>query len=622
MAIKFDLPKDQLSIIKVIGVGGGGSNAVNHMYEQGIKDVDFMVCNTDQQALDQSPVPSKIQLGATLTSGLGAGAKSEVGENAAIESIDEIKQILGQNTKMVFITAGMGGGTGTGAAPIIAKTAKDLGILTVGIVTMPFSFEGKKRRMRAEAGMQSLRDNVDTLLVINNDKLRELYGNLTLDNAFEEADNVLTTAAKGIAEAITYKGKINVDFNDVKTVMSDSGVAILGSAKAVGENRALVAIEEAVNSPLLNDNEINGAAHILLNITYGSNNILMDEISEITDFIEDKAHDEAEVIWGHGLDERLQPDEISITIVATGFQSNPDTGVTTIVQKPVRIVRPLSEEVKTELTQPFRSRPEVKQASIFESPTQEPKASEKEEEVKPYSPFTSAPKFEESKETEITKEEPQMKQEESSEIEEDNHFAVNETPVEPAEEKEIIRHTLEDDTWGSLNDVTEQNNAHSTASLEDLMGDDDVFDMEPKLKSETSDDNNSIHASERSAQPEIENSSEKDNIIEPVLKKTEETAPQLEDDSEIHMTHEERQSSIKDRMARLRNLSSMLKSPTGISSLESEPAFKRRSIELDEVKGSNEKHVSRFTLSESEDQDGDKKIEIKSNNSFLHDNVD
>ncbi|MGB0402941.1 MAG: cell division protein FtsZ [Salibacteraceae bacterium] len=622
MAIKFDLPKDQLSIIKVIGVGGGGSNAVNHMYEQGIKDVDFMVCNTDQQALDQSSVPSKIQLGATLTSGLGAGARSEVGENAAIESIDEIKQILGQNTKMVFITAGMGGGTGTGAAPIIAKTAKDLGILTVGIVTMPFSFEGKKRRKRAEDGMQSLRDNVDTLLVINNDKLRELYGNLTLDNAFEEADNVLTTAAKGIAEAITYKGKINVDFNDVKTVMSNSGVAILGSAKAVGENRALLAIEDAVNSPLLNDNEINGAAHILLNITYGSNNILMDEISEITDFIEDKAHDEAEVIWGHGLDDRLQPDEISITIVATGFQSSPDTGVATTVNKPERIIRPLSEEVKTELTQPFKAKPEVKQASIFEQPTPEVKAPEAKEEPKPYSPFTSTPKIEEPKQEEgIVAEEPQMKQEEPLEIEDTLSDSIIETPEEPVEEKEIIRHTLEDDSWGSLNDVTEQNNAHSTASLEDLANDNDEFNMEPTLKSENAESTPEAHTPSTPThsfekQPEVE------HIEEPVLKSVNQEPVAEEEEADVHMTHEERQSSIKDRMARLRNLSSMLKSPTGISSLESEPAFKRRSIELDDVKGSNESHVSRFTLSESEDQDGDKKIEIKSNNSFLHDNVD
>jgi len=242
MAIKFDLPKDQLSIIKVIGVGGGGSNAVNHMYLQGIKDVDFMVCNTDQQSLDQSPVPTKIQLGATLTSGLGAGSIANVGENAAIESIEDIKKILGANTKMIFITAGMGGGTGTGAAPVIARAAKEMNILTVGIVTMPFSFEGKKRRKRAEEGITNMREAVDTLLVINNDKLREMYGNLTLDNAFEQADNVLTTAAKGIAEAITYTGKINVDFNDVRTVMTNSGVAILGSAKASGENRAQVAI--------------------------------------------------------------------------------------------------------------------------------------------------------------------------------------------------------------------------------------------------------------------------------------------------------------------------------------------------------------------------------------------
>ena len=324
--MKFDLPKDQSSIIKVIGVGGGGSNAVNHMYRQGIKGVDFIVCNTDHQALDISPVPVKIQLGQSLTEGRGAGSIPDVGKNAAIENLDDIKEILEKNTKMVFVTAGMGGGTGTGAAPVIAQAAKELGILTVGIVTVPFTFEGRKRRTQAEMGLDKMRDCVDTLLVINNDKLREKYGNLSLINAFEQADDVLAIAAKGIAEVISVTGQINVDFNDVNTVMKDSGVAIMGSSEADGEDRALKCVESALASPLLNDNNIKGAKYVLLNITYGKNAVLMDEISEITDYIQEEAGSTADVIWGHGYDENLE-EKLCVTIIATGFKTSPNTGL-------------------------------------------------------------------------------------------------------------------------------------------------------------------------------------------------------------------------------------------------------------------------------------------------------
>ncbi len=298
--MEFDLPKDQSSIIKVIGVGGGGGNAVNHMYNQGIKGVDFIICNTDQQALDISPVPIKMQLGASLTEGRGAGAIPEIGKNAAIENIEDIKSILAKSTKMVFITAGMGGGTGTGAAPVIAKVAKEMGILTVGIVTVPFGFEGRKRKLQAEEGLEEMRKNVDTLLIINNDRLREMFGNLSLGNAFAQADDVLATAAKGIAEVISVTGMINVDFNDVSTVMRNSGVAIMGSAVAEGDDRAMEAVRSSLSSPLLNDNNIEGAKYVLLNITYGSKEILMDEIGEITDYIQDEAGATADVIWGHG----------------------------------------------------------------------------------------------------------------------------------------------------------------------------------------------------------------------------------------------------------------------------------------------------------------------------------
>ncbi len=317
--MNFDLPQNKSSIIKVIGVGGGGGNAVNHMYRQGITDVDFLVCNTDAQALNSSEVPIKIQLGETLTQGRGAGNKPEQGKQAAIESLDKISEVLSHNTKMVFITAGMGGGTGTGAAPIIAEEAKDLGILTVGIITLPFRFEGKRRMNQAIEGLTQMRDHVDTLLVINNEKLREMHGDLPLSQAFSKADNVLTVAAKGIAEIITVHGSVNVDFADVHTVMANSGVALMGSAMSAGENRAMLAIEEALTSPLLNNNDIKGAKNILLNIASGPDDeVRMDEIGEITDYVQEAAGMTADIIWGNTLDNSLG-DKICITIIATGF---------------------------------------------------------------------------------------------------------------------------------------------------------------------------------------------------------------------------------------------------------------------------------------------------------------
>jgi cell division protein FtsZ len=346
----FDIPRDMNSIIKVIGVGGGGSNAVNFMFNQGIKGVDFVVCNTDRQALDISPVPYKIQLGKTLTEGRGAGMLPEVGMNAAFENIEDLREILSKNTKMVFVTAGMGGGTGTGAAPVIAQVAKELGILTVGIVTLPFDFEGKKRRLQADEGLERLRQNVDTLLVINNEKLRTIGKSLTLSEAFQKADNILTVAAKGIAEVIADTGVINVDFNDVNTVLRNSGRALMGSAVASGEGRDLEAVKAAMNSPLLNDHDIHGAKYVLLNITYGDKEVLMDEIMNITDFIQGAAGESAEVIWGHGHDSLLG-DNLSITLVATGFSSPEEASYVL----PERKVMDLDEEQKKEITVPMSS---------------------------------------------------------------------------------------------------------------------------------------------------------------------------------------------------------------------------------------------------------------------------
>ena len=317
--MNFDLPHNKSSIIKVIGVGGGGGNAVNHMFRQGITDVDFVICNTDAQALNTSEIPIKIQLGETLTQGRGAGNKPEQGRQAAIESLDKISEALSHNTKMVFITAGMGGGTGTGAAPVIAEEARDLGILTVGIVTLPFRFEGKRRMIQAIEGLNKMREHVDTLLVINNEKLREMHGDLPLSAAFSKADNVLAVAAKGIAEIITVHGSVNVDFADVQTVMANSGVALMGSAMMSGENRAILAIEEALTSPLLNNNDIKGAKNILLNIASGPDDeVRMDEIGQITDYVQESAGMTADIIWGNTLDKSLG-DKICITIIATGF---------------------------------------------------------------------------------------------------------------------------------------------------------------------------------------------------------------------------------------------------------------------------------------------------------------
>jgi len=352
--MQFEMLKEKSSIIKVVGVGGGGGNAVNHMYKQGITGVDFIICNTDAQALELSPIPNKVQLGASLTEGMGAGSIPEVGKNSAIENIEDVKQMLGTNTKMLFITAGMGGGTGTGASPIIAKAARELDILTVGIVTTPFSFEGKRRKLQAEEGLEELKKYVDSFLVISNDRMRQIFGNLTLGSAFAEADNILTTAAKGIAEIITHPGYINVDFKDVRTVMKDSGVAIMGSYAAEGSERASKAVEGALSSPLLKDNQIEGARYILLNISSGTNKeVTMDEVSIITDYIQEEAGLAADLIWGNCTDEALG-DSLSVTIIATGFQTkderekeqNNKKVVSMLMPENTPLVKPVNEFVK------------------------------------------------------------------------------------------------------------------------------------------------------------------------------------------------------------------------------------------------------------------------------------
>ncbi len=542
--MKFDLPTEQSSIIKVIGVGGGGSNAVNHMYRQGIKGVDFIICNTDHQALDMSPVPTKIQLGQSLTEGRGAGSIPDVGMNAAIENLEDINDILSSNTKMVFVTAGMGGGTGTGAAPVIAQAAKDMGILTVGIVTVPFTFEGRKRRNQAESGIEKMRKSVDTLLVINNDKLREMFGNLTLVNAFENADDVLAIAAKGIAEVISVTGQINVDFNDVNTVMKDSGVAIMGSAEAEGEDRALKCVENALSSPLLNDNNIQGATYVLLNITYGSKAVLMDEISDITDYIQEEAGDTADVIWGHGLDEELG-DKLCVTIIATGFKSAPHTGL------PIKETfkkHDLGDERPTIITKKIDS-PIISNASQ-DVKSNESKLELNDELIQEKTPFK---KYALDDESSLVSNEDKQK----TELEE----PVVKLPTEKNVNDGKVRYLLEDD-----NDEIEETNSSK-----------------------------------------IESHIEKNN-------------------SEVKINLEEKPIEPKeisqDRLERIKKATQKLRSPLGLNEMENEPAYKRRNIELDDIKKSSDPSISRYTLWENEDENGEKQTGLSDNNSFLHDNVD
>ncbi len=365
-SITFDLPKHKSNVIKVIGIGGGGGNAINHMYREGINGVDFVICNTDRQALENSPVPNKIQLGVSLTEGLGAGANPEIGEQAALESLDEIKSLLETNTKMVFITAGMGGGTGTGAAPIIASLSKDLGILTVGIVTIPFKFEGNTRHSQAQKGIDRLRACVDSLIVINNNKLREIYGNLGFKSGFGKADEVLATAAKGIAEVITHHYLQNIDLRDAKTVLSNSGTAIMGASRESGENRAFKAISNALDSPLLNDNKIKGAKNVLLLIVSGTEEITLDEIGEINDYIQQEAGYNADIIMGVGEDESLG-NEISVTVIATGFDLDQQDYI--VSHETQRIIHTLDGESETKpASLGFDTNQEIRAIEVTEEP--------------------------------------------------------------------------------------------------------------------------------------------------------------------------------------------------------------------------------------------------------------
>ena len=606
--MKFDLPKENSNIIKVLGVGGGGSNAVNHMFVQGINGVDFLVCNTDQQALDVSPVPLKIQLGSTLTEGRGAGSIAEVGKNAAIENIDEIKDVLSKSTKMVFITAGMGGGTGTGAAPVIAKTAREMGVLTVGIVTMPFFFEGKKRREQAEQGIQEIRENVDTLLIINNEKLREMCGNLPIAKAFAMADDVLTTAAKGIAEIITRTGYINVDFEDVRTVMSDSGVAIMGSAQADGEDRATKKEKKALSSPLLNDNNIEGARYVLLNIAFGDKEVLMDEISDITDFIQDEAGASADVIWGYGMDESLG-DSLSVTLIATGFKQNPNTGVNLEKQVETRKMK-LEEPTKPVLVEdePFLLKPDIAEVETND-----------EVEASQASPEQARIEFEITRhnledELDIGLSE-NLEVETTSEAEEP--FVIQRDSVQTDE--------LDSEQFSDMNSETEIesepiNEAPSRFSLQGSI--EDADENESQAEVQEAKEPEQLAEQPKEWEPFIRSSEPKPAVNETSTIKATTPGPSSNRRNLNETNKEEQSKRASDRLSRLRDLSMKLRTPSGMSDLENEPAFKRKQINLDDVPSSAENNASRFTLSEEEGEDGEKKTRLRPNNPFLHDNVD
>lgn len=526
-------PKQHPSIIKVLGVGGGGSNAVNHMFKQGITGVEFAICNTDLQALESSPVPIKIEIG--NKNGLGAGANPEVGKLAAEDSLDKIKELLSdENTQMLFITAGMGGGTGTGAAPVIAKLAREMGILTVGIVTLPFNFEGRKRRKQAELGIAEIKKYVDSLLVISNDKLRQQYGDLILSEAFAKADNVLTTAAKGIAELITVTGYVNVDFEDVKTVIKDSGKAIMGSARVEGENRAIRAIEQAMNSPLLNDNEVKGATDILLYIMTGTKDITMDEITEITEYVQKESGEDADIIWGTGTDETLG-EQIGITIIATGFENEkhkpePEHTVIGVLGQPNSIVT----------DKPAR-------------PVQPSAITEKHSEAAP----------------EIKLSRPVREKEVVSDL-------FNESPAPK------LIHKMD-------TPVPAEKTTEATTSVQ-----------------------NPINLIRQTPKPYLSVGHTVSSQPTQRIERTIDPSPShLEEDDSISRNANE-------RINKLKNLSINLRSPEKMEELESQPAYIRKKIELEQTSHSSESIVSRFTLGE----DSKNQPMLKSDNSFLHDNVD
>ena len=629
LGIAFDLPKNQSNVIKVIGVGGGGSNAINHMHKQGIKGVDFVICNTDAQALNTSGVPNKIQLGINLTEGLGAGANPEIGSKAAIESAEDIKNMLNVNTKMVFITAGMGGGTGTGAAPVIAQMAKEMDILTVGIVTMPFSFEGKIRNDQAQIGIETLREHVDSLVVINNNKLRDVYGNLGFKAGFAKADEVLSTASKGIAEVITHHYTQNIDLRDAKTVLSNSGTAIMGSATSSGSNRAQEAIMKALDSPLLNDNKITGAKNVLLLIVSGNEEITIDEIGEINDHIQEQAGYGANIIMGVG-DDSLLEDSISVTIIATGFNIDQQDEISNTEAK--KVIHTLEEDNGL-FSQ--KSIPQEKNEIKLENKSDEKIVHVLEEdeliinedilvtndniksiEVESYEIITN--------EVAINEEETSLIQ---NEVEEDNQEDFSPTfdwslfddtsTTEVENSEELIESEIKEEPIIDVNEIevvdyielvsTEESNSEGEV-IHELS---DHIVIEPLLKENSEDFEMDVLIEEESNMELIK----KDNKVE------NETIVSLKDEKLIDPLNSPiadlQLQRSKERRLKMKEFNYKFNN-SKIDDIEKEPAYKRHGIDLEEVSHSSENNESRLTLNLDENDD----IQLRTNNSFLHDNVD
>ena len=633
--IHFDLPKNQSNVIKVIGVGGGGSNAINHMFKQGINGVDFVICNTDSQALNNSGVPNKIQLGVNLTEGLGAGANPEIGEKAAVESLEDIRTMLTTNTKMVFITAGMGGGTGTGAAPIIAKMAMDMDILTVGIVTMPFQFEGKIRINQAHKGIEKFRKTVDSLVIINNNKLREVYGNLGFKAGFSKADEVLSTAARGIAEVITHHYTQNIDLRDAKTVLSSSGTAIMGASTAFGENRAKKAITNALDSPLLNDNKITGAKNVLLLIVSGSKEITIDEIGEINDHIQAEAGHGANIIMGVGEDQ-AHGEAISVTIIATGFDAHQQNEITNV--EPSKVVHALEDEQTMEhdlTTLDFES----PQKEILDGEDETPIVYDLENDTEELSLEDSEQLMDLIPTTELLKG-IEVDFEDVLYNSDDEEFIIN--TIEP--EAEVSDAIANDEQTSLTFDLPISNTINSLEEgveifqLEDNVNNIEVDDfIELVAVSEvvgvgeetyTLDDHIVIQQTNKKFDPALKTTTtteatevevEEEMVLTKVTIKERKVTPEPKEntnpfESPISKTLRDRADDRRQKMKAFNYKFNASK----IEEFENEPAYKRQGIELSNGPEDFENQVSRTSVTSDENED----IQVRSNNSFLHDNVD
>ena len=628
--ITFDLPKNQSNVIKVIGVGGGGSNAINHMFKQGINGVDFVICNTDSQALNNSGVPNKIQLGVNLTEGLGAGANPEIGEQSAVESLDDIRAMLTSNTKMVFITAGMGGGTGTGAAPIIAKMAKEMDILTVGIVTMPFEFEGKIRNSQAHQGIDKLRKTVDSLVIINNNKLREVYGNLGFKAGFSKADEVLSTAARGIAEVITHHYMQNIDLRDAKTVLSNSGTAIMGSSTSSSQNRAQEAITSALDSPLLNDNKITGAKNVLLLIVSGSQEITIDEIGEINDHIQAEAGYGANIIMGVGEDDSLG-EAISVTIIATGFDVTQQNEITNTEAK--KVVHALENEqtmehdlIISESNNPSDDLQNIQNDTIIHDLVDNTHQSSN----ATFEAMDLVPTTEAIKNFDVVSQTVDLKVYENDFIINDvsaTHMDVNEfqsnqedqttltfdMPISSkpslSESDEVEVFTLEDKiNQIEVNDYIELIPVNEPNELGDMR-----YALDDHIILEQTDKNFDRPKSETPVQVENEIVIKKITIEEPEVR----SAPAEDQDPFNNPISKSLRERADERRQKMKAFNYKFNS-SKIEEIEKEPAYKRQGVSLNDTEHSSDLHTSRTTIG----LDDNDEVQLRSNNSYLHDNVD